>query len=134
MPADRLVRLTGLSSEGGLDQSLARGPENPTKAALGLLVAASALKQGHEVSIFMAGDGASLIGDAALAEVEGKGTGRLRDHFDILAQGGARFYVSGMSAKARGITQTDLAGKPAEFAMPDVLVELAAGADVVLTY
>jgi predicted peroxiredoxin len=76
------------------------GPDNPTKAALGLLVAASTLKQGHEVTIFMAGDGASLIGDAALASVEGKGTGWLRDHFDILAAGGARFYVSEMSAKA----------------------------------
>ena len=39
------------------------GAENPTKAALGLLVAATALKQGHEVSVFLAGDSAALIGD-----------------------------------------------------------------------
>jgi len=110
------------------------GAENPTKAALGLLVAATALKQGHEVSVFLAGDGAALIGDTALGSIEGKGTGKLRDHFDVLAKGGTRFYVSGMSAKARGISEADLAGKPAEFAMPDVLVELAAAADVVLTY
>jgi hypothetical protein len=47
---------------------------------------------------------------------------------------GARFYVSGMCAKAGGISDADLAGKPAEFAMPQVLVKLAAAADVVLTY
>ena len=110
------------------------GPENPTKAALGLLVAATALEQGHLVNVFLAGDGASLISDSALESLEGKGTGKLRDHFEKLAKGGVRFYVSGMSAKARGIGQTDLEGKPAEFATPDVLISLAAEADLVLTY
>lgn len=110
------------------------GPENPTKAALGFLVALAALKEGHGVDLFLAGDGASLIGDAALSSVEGKGTGNLGAHFNALKDGGARFYISGMSAKARGLGEADLAGKPAEFAMPDVLVRLAAAADVVLTY
>jgi predicted peroxiredoxin len=110
------------------------GPDNPTKAALGFLVAATALKEGHDVDLFLAGDGAALIGDAALSSVEGKGTGNLNAHYRALADGGAHFYVSGMSAKARGLGETDLAGKPAEFAMPDVLVRLAAAADVVLTY
>jgi hypothetical protein len=32
------------------------------------------------------------------------------------------------------MTDADLEGKPAEFAMPDVLVRLAVEADVVLTY
>ena len=110
------------------------GPENPTKAALGFLVAVTALKAGHQVDLFLAGDGASLIGGSALSTVEGKGTGKLEDHFKGLSDGGARFYVSGMSAKARGLGEADLAGKPAEFAMPDVLVRLASEADVVLTY
>ena len=110
------------------------GPENPTKAALGSLVALSALKEGHTVDLFLAGDGASLIADSAHASVEGKGTGHLGIHFKGLAERGAHFYVSGMSAKARGLSEADLAGKPAEFAMPDVLVRLAADADVVLTY
>ena len=52
----------------------------------------------------------------------------------LIVKAGARFHVSGMSAKARGLGDADLAGKPAEFAMPDVLVRLAAAADVVLTY
>ncbi len=110
------------------------GPENPTKAALGMLVAATALREGHSVDVFLAGDGALLIGEAALSSVEGKGTGNLGAHFKALSEGGAHFYVSGMSAKARGLGDADLAGKPAEFAMPDVLVRLAAAADVTLTY
>ena len=110
------------------------GPDNPSKAALGFLVAVSALNEGHVVDLFLAGDGAALIGDAALTSVEGKGTGNLGVHYQALANGGARFYISGMSAKARGLSEADLQGKPAEFAMPDVLVRLAAAADVVLTY
>ena len=110
------------------------GPDNPSKAALGFLVAATALREGHSVNLFLAGDGASLIGDTAISGLEGVGTGKLSAHYTVLADGGARFYVSGMSAKARGLGDADIAGKPAEFAMPDVLVRLAAEADVVLTY
>jgi predicted peroxiredoxin len=110
------------------------GPDNPTEAALGFTVASAALKGGHTVTVFLAGDGASLITDAAIGSVEGKGTGKLKDSFDALIKGGVHFYVSGMSAKARNITDADLTGKSAEFAMPAKLVELAAAADVVLSY
>ena len=34
------------------------GPEDPTRAALGLLVAKSAIDEGHSVAVFLAGDGA----------------------------------------------------------------------------
>ena len=60
------------------------GPDNPTEAALGFTVAAAALKQGQTVTMFLAGDGASLITDAAIGSVEGKGTGKLKDSFDAL--------------------------------------------------
>jgi uncharacterized protein len=39
-----------------------------------------------------------------------------------------------MSAKARGVTEADLAGKPAEFAMPNVLVRAALDHDRMFTY
>ena len=32
------------------------GPESPTKAALGLLVAKAAIDEGHQVEVFLAGD------------------------------------------------------------------------------
>src|SRR5690349_7500451 len=90
------------------------GPENATEAALGFLVAMTAQKEGHTVTVFLAGDGASLITDAALNSVVGKGTGKLRESFDALVAGSAHIYISGGSAKARDITDADLAGKPAE--------------------
>jgi predicted peroxiredoxin len=110
------------------------GPDNPTKAALGFLVALTAQNEGHHVDLFLAGDGAALITDEALSGVAGIGTGKLQDHFAALIKGDARIYISGMSAKARDITEQALAGKPAEFAMPAKLVQLAADADVVLVY
>jgi uncharacterized protein len=110
------------------------GPESPTRAALAFLVAKAALEEGHTVALFLAGDAASLIRDAVLDSLVGLGTGRLREHFDALAKGGAKFYVSGMSAKSRGITEADLSGKPAEFAMPNVLVKLSLDHDRMFNY
>ena len=110
------------------------GPENPTRACLALLVAKTALDEGHTVSIFLAGDAVQLIRDAVLDSLVGLGTGRLREHFDALCAGGAKFHISGMSAKSRGITESDLAGKSAEFAMPNVLVKLALDHDRMFNY
>jgi predicted peroxiredoxin len=110
------------------------GPEAPTRAALGLLVARAGMDEGHDVSVFLAGDAVQLIRDAVLDALSGLGTGSLRESFDAVADGGGRFYVSGMSSKARGVTEDDLAGKPAELAMPSRLVQLAFDADRTFTY
>ncbi len=110
------------------------GPENPTRATLALLVAKAALDEGHSVSVFLAGDAAQLIRDAVLDSLVGLGTGRLREHFDALRTGGVKFYVSGMSAKSRGVTESDLNGKPAEFALPNMLVKLSLDHDRMFTY
>ncbi len=110
------------------------GPEAPTRAALGLLVARAAVDEGHEVSVFLAGDAVQLIRDAVLDALTGLGTGSLRESFDAVVTGGGRFYVSGMSGKARGVSEDDLKGKPAEFAMPKRLVQLSFEADRTLTY
>lgn|SRR5688572_25343666 len=110
------------------------GPEAPTRAALGLLVARAGIEEGHEVSVFLAGDAVQLIREAVLDSLTGLGTGSLRESFDAIAGGGGRFYVSGMSSKARGVTDGDLEGKPAEFAMPKQLVQLAFAAERAFTY
>ena len=110
------------------------GPEAPTKAALGFLVAKAALSEGHAVNVFLAGDGVQLLRDAVLDSLNGLGTGSLRESFDAVVSGGGRLYVSGMSSKARGVDAADLEGKSAEMAMPDRLVQLAFEADRTLTY
>ncbi len=110
------------------------GPENPTKAALGFLVARTALAEGHDVSLFLAADGVQLMRDAVLDNLAGLGTGQLREHFDAIVTAGGEFYLSGMSSKARGLAESDLTGKPVEMAMPDVLLKLSLAADATLTY
>ncbi len=113
---------------------LATGPEHPTRAALALLVAKTALANGHDVDLFLAGDAVGLLRDPTMDAVQGIGTGSLREHFDALVAGGARFYASGMSSKARGLDVEGLAGKEVELAPPDRLVELTFEADRVLSY
>jgi uncharacterized protein len=114
--------------------NVTHGPEHPTRAALGFLVAKAAVEEGHDVSLFLAGDAVQLLRDAVLDSLAGLGTGSLRESYDALAAGGARFYLSGMSSKARGVEEPDLEGKPAELAMPNKLVQLAVESDRVLTY
>ena len=113
---------------------ITHGPEHPTRAALGFLVAKTALEEGHEVNLFLAGDAVQLLRDAVLDNLVGLGTGKLRELYDALVSGGARFYLSGMSSKARGVGEMDIDGKPAEMAMPNVLVRLALEHDRMFTY
>ena len=64
----------------------------------------------------------------------GVGTGKLRDSYDAIVKGGGRFYLSGMSSQARGLTEADLKGKPAELAQPTALVPLSLDNDRMFTY
>ncbi len=109
-------------------------PEDQTRAALSFLVARTALAEGHEVNLFLAGDAVKLLDQATLESVQGLGTGNLKEHFDAIVAAGGKFYLSGMSAKARGFDDALIEGKPAEFAMPDVLVRLLLEADKSVSY
>jgi predicted peroxiredoxin len=116
---------------------IATGPENPTRAALGLLVARTAAEAGHEVDLFIAGDGVGILRPETLELGVGIGTGSMREHVDVLVARGARFYLSGLSSKARGISLESLGGlgaSGATLAPPSKLVELTFEADRVLTY
>jgi predicted peroxiredoxin len=110
------------------------GPENPTRAALGFLTAKTALDEGYTVTLFLAGDGVQLLRDDVLDNLTGLGTGKLREHYDEIVKKGGKFYLSGMSSKARGVSLNDLKNKPAEFAMPDVLVRLSVESDRMFVY
>ena len=110
--------------------NVTNGPEHPTRAALAFLVARAAQDDGHAVSLFLAGDAVQLLRDPVLDTLVGLGTGSLRESYDALCAGGARWYVSGMSSKARGFEPDGVA----EAALPSKLVELSLDADRVLTY
>jgi uncharacterized protein len=105
--------------------NVTHGPEHPTRAALGFLVGRAAVEAGHEVSLFLAGDAVQLLREPVLDNLVGLGTGSLRESYDALSAAGARFYVSGMSSKARGFDPEGVA----ESAMPAQLVELSLEAD-----
>ena len=110
------------------------GPEDQTKSALSFLIAKTALAEGHEVNLFLAGESVRLLDPDTLQSVQGQGTGNLKEHYDSIVDGGGKFYLSGMSAKARGFDDSLIEGKPAKFAMPDVLVKLLIESDKSLTY
>ena len=93
-------------------------------------MAKAAVEDGHEVSLFLAGDAVQLLRPAVLDSLVGLGTGSLRESYDALVSGGARFFVSGMSSKARGFDPEGVA----EPATPNRLVQLALEHDRVFTY
>jgi uncharacterized protein len=112
---------------------LATGPENPTRAALALLVARTALDEGHEVNVFLAGDAVQLARPATASIAHGIGTGSFGEHWEALAQAGVVLHLSGMSSQARGVDPGSLA-EGVELAAPQKLVELAVWADTTLVY
>jgi predicted peroxiredoxin len=113
---------------------LASGPEHPTRAALAFLVARTAASAGHEVSVFLAGDGVAFLRDPTMDATHGIGTGSVREHYAALVEAGGRIYASGMSSKARGVDAAAAGDKAVEFVPPDRLVELIMEADRVVTY
>ena len=113
---------------------ITRGPEDPTRAALGFAVAKAALDEGHAVSIFLAGDAVQLVRAPVLSSLVGLGTGNLRELYDGIVAKGGRFYLSAGSSTARGVTEQDVAGTRVEFAPPPRLVQLALAHDRMFTY
>ena len=110
------------------------GLESKNKITLGLLVALTAEKNDHKVSLFLAGDGVQILNCKKAGEIVGQGTGDLYEHLQNLKNSKITIYVSGMSAKSRGYDEKLLDGYTAEFVMPDVLVEESIKADSVLCY
>ena len=104
------------------------------KVTLGLLVALAAYKEGHEVILFLAGDGVNVLNCKKVGEIVGQGTGDLYEHLENLKKTNITIFVSGMSANSRGYDEALLDGYKAKFAMPDILIEESIKADSVLCY
>jgi predicted peroxiredoxin len=110
--------------------NLATGPENPTRAALALLVARTAAAEGHDVRLFLAGDAVQLVRPETAEAAHGIGTGSVSEHLDALATAGVPITLSGLSSKARGVAVDG----GVELAPPTRLVELADWAETTLVY
>lgn len=110
-------------------------PSNPTKAALAFFVARAVIEEGHKLVLFVAGDGVYLLTAESAASVEGLGSGKLSDHFDVInASATAEIYFSGMSAKARNIAPDDIVLRGAAPGNPNKVVQLMAECDRVISY
>jgi uncharacterized protein len=112
--------------------SVITGSENPTRAALGLLVARTAVEEGHEVRLFLAGDGVHLARPETGDAVHGIGTGSVAEHWEALAAARVEVSLSGLSSKARGIDAGTRDG--VELAPPNRLVELVEWSEKALVY
>ena len=110
------------------------GLESQNKVTLGLLVALTAEKNDHKVTLFLAGDGVHILNCKKPGEIVGQGTGDLYEHLQNLKNSKVTIFVSGKSAKSRGYDEKLLDGYTAEFVMPDILVEESIKADSVLCY
>jgi predicted peroxiredoxin len=110
---------------------LATGPENPTRAALAMLVARTAASEGHEVTVFLAGDAVQFLRPETAAATHGVGLGSFEEHWSAIREAGVSIYASSMSSKARGIEPESFGAEPAK---PQNLVELATAAETTLTY
>lgn len=110
------------------------GPEDPSRATLGFLIAKQAAEDGHQVSVFLGLEAVGMLRESVMDSLTGFGTGLLREHVAALRETDARIYVSAMSSRVRGITEIHLEGKPAEMIQPERLVALTFEADRVLCY
>ena len=108
------------------------GPENTTRAALGLLIARTAAAEGHDVTLFLAGDAVDFIRAETADAAHGVGTGSVAEHLAAMREAGVPIHLSGLSSKARGVTADTRPG--VELVPPQKLVELATGSDTTLTY
>ena len=88
--------------------NITNGTGNPTKASLGFMLARTAVEEGHEVTVFLNADAVSLMRTPVLDNLVGLGTGKLKEHFDILKQNNVPIYVSAISCEIRGVTDQDL--------------------------
>lgn len=112
------------------------GPEAPTQADRAFLIAKTAVQEGHQVSMFLAGSAVQLLRDDILDSVIGVGDGvtTVRESYNKIIAGGGIIYLSRISCGARGMGEQELSGKQVELAEPNVLVQLTVDHDRVITY
>jgi WD40 repeat protein len=102
--AVRLVRveddalILAREADGQAVSALGEAYENPSFPNVVNAGARTALAAGHDVDVFVAGDGVSVLRPEMLDIAQGVGTGSLREHVDALVAGGATFYASAMSS------------------------------------
>jgi predicted peroxiredoxin len=109
------------------------GSDDPTKASFPFLHGNALAEAGHEVQIFLLGEGVGLMRDATLNAITPVGWPPLKEVLPKLLANKVQIYACGACCRARGITAADLENKNAKFGSPQIFVGLTEWCDKIIT-
>lgn len=109
------------------------GSDDPTKAAFPFSHGLALTEAGHEVQIYLLGEAVVLMRKVVANAVTPVGWPPIGEVLDKLAAKHVTIYACGACARARGVTEADLANYGAKFGSPPVFVSLIEWADHIIT-
>ena len=109
------------------------GSDDPTKAAFPFLHGHALAEAGHQVQIFLLGEGVSLMRQSVAKAVVPVGWPPLEEALRNVVAKKIQIYACGACSRARGVVEADLAQSNAKFGSPAIFVSLVEWADRVIT-
>ena len=109
------------------------GSDDPTKAAFPFSHGLALAEAGHEVQIYLLGEAVVLMRKVVATSVTPVGWPPIVDTLNKLAARKVTIYACGACARARAVTEEDLANWGAKFGNPTIFVSLIEWADRVVT-
>ena len=109
------------------------GSDDPTKAAFPFLHGQVLSEAGHEVQIFLIGEAVNLMRRSVAEAVVPVGWPPVGELLTKVAARKIPIYACGTCARARGVTEADLANWGAQYGNPKIFVSLIEWADKVIT-
>jgi len=109
------------------------GSDDPTKAAFPFSHALALSEAGHDVQIYLLGEAVVLMRKVVADAVTPVGWPTVGEFLSKLASKHVTIYACGACARARGVTESDLANYGAKFGSPPIFVSLVEWADHVIT-
>ena len=109
------------------------GSDDPTKAAFPFSHALALSEAGHDVQIYLLGEAVVLMRKVVADAVTPVGWPTVGEFLSKLASKHVTIYACGACARARGVTEADLANYGAKFGSPPIFVSLVEWADHVIT-
>ncbi len=110
------------------------GSGDPTRATFPFLMASGALDAGHQTAIILVGEAVVLMRSTVVDNVHGVGLPALKELMSKVVAAKVPILICGLCARAREITEKDLAGKNAKFGTPVDGAKLIAQFDKVVSF
>jgi predicted peroxiredoxin len=109
------------------------GSDDPTKASFPFLHGNALAEAGHEVQIFLLGEGVNLMRDSTLNAITPVGWPPLKEILPKVLANKIQIYACSACCKARGVVIADLDNKNAKFGNPQIFVGLTEWCDKIIT-